>query len=151
MKTPSIVCSLFFFILFFVAPLFAEVAAEGTIAPEEAIEEAIVSTEEASEGVVTGEVFSLDMASKAITVKTPDGLENTFFVIDEETILWRGIDDIELSDITIGEDVEVGYYTDEDNKLIASWIDVLVEEESVPLEVGPETEEEDSPEVNPEG
>ena len=120
---------MFSFILFFIAPLFAEEALEEAITPEEEV----TLVEEAGEGVITGEVTSLDTGSGTITVKTADGSENTFSVIDGETILWKGIEDIELKDINEGDQAEVGYYTDENGKLVASWVDVLIEEGIIPL------------------
>ncbi|MFC1624384.1 hypothetical protein ACFL28_03610 [Candidatus Omnitrophota bacterium] len=139
---------LFFFILFLTVPLFAEEAKE---AAEEmtAVEEVVTPTETTKEGVITGKVVSLDAVSGTISVKTALGLENTFSVIDEETILWEGIEDIKLADIDKGETAEVGYYTDEGGKLIASWVDVLVEEEAAPLEKEKTTESE--PKTSPRG
>lgn len=121
---------MFFFMLFLVAPVFAQEEVEEVAVPDEDV----ILTEELDEGVVTGEVISLNVDSSTITVKADDGVEKTFSVIDEETILWKGIDDIELSDIKEGEDAEVGYYTDESGARIASWVDVLIEEEIAPLE-----------------
>jgi len=119
----------FFFILFLAVPLIAQDAAPG---------EDIILTEELGEGVITGEVTSLDADSNAITVKTEDGAERRFSVVSGETILWKGIEDIELSDIEQGEEAEVGYYSDENANLIASWVDVLIKrEEPVSLEVEP--------------
>ena len=66
-------------------------------------------------------------------------------MVEGDTILWKGIDDIELSDITVGETAEVGYYTDETGSHVASWVDVLIEEETIPLEVAPEAETEAVP------
>lgn len=137
-------CILFIFMLFLAVPLFAEEAQEETSASNEGV----MLPEELGEGVVTGEVVSLDATSGTITIKIEDGTEETFSVISEETILWRGIDDIELSDINKGEEVEVGYYTDENAKLIASWVDVLIEEESLPLELETDLEVEPGPEID---
>ena len=137
-------CILFIFMLFLAVPLFAEEAQEETSASNEGV----MLPEELGEGVVTGEVVSLDATSGTITIKIEDGTEETFSVISEETILWRGIDDIELSDINKGEEIEVGYYTDENAKLIASWVDVLIEEESLPLDIETDLEEELGPEID---
>jgi len=123
--------------LFLAAPVFAQ----------EEIEDAVVAGEditlidEADEGVITGDVTSLDASTGAISVKTDDGVTREFSVVDGETILWRGIEDIELSNVKTGEEAEVGYYTDESGKLIASWVDVLIEEVA-PLEVELGNEEE---------
>lgn len=128
---------LFFFMLFLTVPVFAQEGTEEVVTAEE-----IVTVEEevffSDEGVITGDVVSLDAASGIITVKA-DGIERTFSVLDGETILWRGIEDVELANIKVGEEAEVGYYTDESGTLVASWIDVLVEEETVLLEIGEET------------
>lgn len=127
---------LFLSIVFLAVPVFAQEATE-----QEAIEEVVAVSEEeilfSDEGVITGEVLSLDAASGTITVSA-DGAQKTFSVLDGETILWRGIEDIELAGIKAGEEAEVGYYSDESGALIASWVDVLVEEkeeEAVSLEV----------------
>lgn len=128
---------LFFFMLFLAVPVFAQEDTEEVLTAED-----IVTVEEevffSDEGVITGDVVSLDAASGIITVKD-DGTERTFSVLDGETILWRGIEDVELANIKVGEEAEVGYYTDESGTLVASWIDVLVEEDAVFLETGEET------------
>ncbi len=129
---------LFLFALFLASPVFAQETAEEVLVPEEA-----APTELADEGVITGAVVSLDLEAGTITVKTDDGAENTFSVVDGETILWKGIEDIELSDIAEGEEAEVGYYSDETGGLIASWVDVLIEE-IISLEEA-ESAEEESP------
>lgn len=113
---------LLFFILFFSSPVVAQEDLKE-------VEEVVTLAEEPGEGVITGEVISLDASSGSISVKTDDGAEKTFSVIDGETILWKGIEDIGLSDVKKGETAEVGYYTDEGGNLIASWVDVLIEEE----------------------
>ena len=91
-------------------------------------EEMLPAEEGVGEGVVTGEVTALDASAGSISVKGSDGAEKAFNVIDGETILWKGIEDIKLSDIEKGENAEVGYYTDEAGKLVASWVDVIVPE-----------------------
>lgn len=128
MKRMSKLIFLFLLATFLTAPLFAQ--------EEEAefSEEDVIMLEEPGEGVITGEVVSLDVNSSTITVKTDEGEQKTFSVVKEETILWRGIEDIELGAIKKGEQVEVGYYSDEKNILIASWVDILIEEELVPME-----------------
>jgi len=114
------------FILFLAVPVFAQ--------EEVALEEEFSLIEEAGEGVITGDVTTLDAGAGTVSVKVTEGSAMTFTVVDGETILWRGIEDIELSDIRVGEEAEVGYYTNESGDLIASWVDVLVEEEVVPVE-----------------
>ena len=120
-------CILIGLFLILTDPIFAQ---EEVAVPEEASRETIF----AGEGVVTGEVVSLDAAAGTITVKLEAG-EKTFSVVSGETILWRGIEDIELDGVNKGEEAEVGYYTNDNGDLIASWVDVLVEEEVVPLGV----------------
>ncbi len=121
---------LFFFILSLETLVFAQELPEDMAAPEEKLEQ----IEMLDEGVITGPVVSLDADSGAITVDIGEGIENTFFVVSEETILWKGIDDVELSDIKEGDKAEVGYYTNGEGRLIASWVDILIEEEIFPLE-----------------
>ena len=119
----------------FILPIFILFLAVPTFAQEEvAVEEESALTEEAGEGVITGDVTTLDADAGTVSVKVTQGSDMTFTVVDGETILWRGIEDIELSDIKVGEEAEVGYYTNESGDLIASWVDVLVEEEVVPVE-----------------
>lgn len=127
-------CILGGFILLFAAPLLAQQAADDTTAPEEVTtpDEETAAGGWADEGVVTGEVVSIDVAAATITVKSDDGTDKTFAVVEGETILWKGIEDIGLGDVPKGEKAEVGYYTDENGKLIASWVDVLVAEEATP-------------------
>ena len=92
-------------------------------------EEMLPSEEGVGEGVVTGEVTALDASSGSISVKGADGAEKAFSVIDGETILWKGIEDIKLSDIKKGDNAEVGYYTNDAGKLVASWVDVVIPEQ----------------------
>jgi hypothetical protein len=113
-------------------PLLAqEEAAQGVDNSTGAGQESLPAEEATGEGVVTGEVTGLDLSNNFITVKGEDGAEKGFSVLSGETILWKGVDDIKLSDIKKGEKAEVGYYTDDAGKLIASWVDVIVTEETV--------------------
>src|SRR3989338_1765224 len=118
------------------APLLAEDNPADTSAPAAEAMPAVPSDEEmmpaeegVGEGVVTGEVTALDAQAGSITVKGTDGAEKAFSVVDGETILWKGIEDIKLSDIKNGDKAEVGYYTDDAGKLIASWVDVIIPEQ----------------------
>jgi hypothetical protein len=92
-------------------------------------EEAMPAEEGVGEGVVTGEITALDATAGSIAVKGSDGAEKAFSVIEGETILWKGIEDITLADIKQGEKAEVGYYTNDTGKLVASWVDVIVPEQ----------------------
>jgi hypothetical protein len=100
-------------------------------------EETLPAEEGVGEGVVTGDVTVLDATASSITIKGADGVEKAFSVVDGETILWKGIEDIKLSDIKKGDKAEVGYYTDDAGKLIASWVDVIVPEQ--PAAAGAQT------------
>lgn len=123
------------------APLFAEEdatvnptdASAQEVAPKNdamlADEETLPAEEGVGEGVVTGEITVLDASAGSISVKGADGAEKAFSVIDGETILWKGIEDIKLSDVKKGDKAEVGYYTDDAGKLVASWVDVIVPEQ----------------------
>jgi multidrug resistance efflux pump len=55
-------------------------------------------------------------------------------VVDGETILWKGIEDIKLADIKKGDKAEIGYYTDDAGKLVASWVDVIVPEQPAAID-----------------
>ena len=123
MKSMAKLGVLFGFILFIAIPVFAQTAEDVDAAVEN-----VMDVDESGEGVVVGEVVSVDSAAGKITIKLEDMGNKTFSVIGGETILWRGIEDIELSTIKNGEEAEIGYYTDEANKLIASWVDVFEEE-----------------------
>ena len=94
-----------------------------------ATDEAIPAEEGVGEGVITGEITALDATAGSITVKGSDGAEKAFSVIEGETILWKGIEDVTLADIKQGEKAEVGYYTNDTGKLVASWVDVIVPEQ----------------------
>ncbi|MCX5687628.1 MAG: hypothetical protein NTV71_03165 [Candidatus Omnitrophica bacterium] len=104
----------------------AKPADVSVVTPMAEDEEILPAEEGAGEGVVTGEVMALDAAAGSISVKGADGAEKVFSVVDGETILWKGIEDIKLSDIKKNDNAEVGYYTDDAGKLIASWVDVIV-------------------------
>jgi multidrug resistance efflux pump len=135
------------------APLFAEdqPAAKTepavTQEPMPAAEELLPEEEATGEGVITGEVTSLDTATGAITVKGDDGAEKSFSVVEGETILWKGIEDIKLADIKKGDKAEVGYYTDDAGKLIASWVDVIVPEQPAASGAPAAAETETSPAI----
>ena len=100
------------------------------VAPATVADEEMLPAEEGvGEGVVTGDVTVLDATAGSISIKGTDGVEKAFSVVDGETILWKGIEDIKLADIKKGDKAEVGYYTDDAKKLIASWVDVVVPEQ----------------------
>ena len=94
-------------------------------------EETLPAEEGVGEGVITGDVTVLDTTAGSITIKGADGAEKAFSVVDGETILWKGIEDIKLADIKKSDKAEVGYYTDDAGKLVASWVDVIVPEQPV--------------------
>ena len=75
-----------------------------------------------SEGVIVGEVVSVNIDAMNINIKTDVG-EKIFYVIAGESIVWKGINDARLSDINVGDEVEIGYYTDDNANFIASWVD----------------------------
>ena len=116
----------FTLMLLLVRPILAE-EIQATTPPAE---EAKTSMEEGGEGVLVGEVTAIDMQASTITVKEDNGAEKTFSVVDGETILWKGVEDIALSSIPKGQKAEIGYYTNDTKKLIASWVDLVIEEEA---------------------
>jgi len=116
------------------APVYSEDStakpADASVATPAITDEEILPAEEGvGEGVVTGDVTALDAIVGSISVKGTDGAEKVFSVVDGETILWKGIEDIKLVDIKKGDKAEVGYYTDDAGKLIASWVDVILPEQ----------------------
>lgn len=133
-RRKMVLAILVFSILCISMPLLAEEeAAQGadtSMQGTAAAQESLPAEEATGEGVVTGEVTGLDLPNNLITVKGEDGAEKNFSVLSGETILWKGVDDIKLSDIKKGEKAEVGYYTDDAGKLVASWVDVIVTEET---------------------
>ena len=74
------------------------------------------------EGVIIGEMSYMD--GHSIIVKTYNGAKK-FWIVDNETILWKDVGDIRLSDISVGDTLEVGYYTDQNGNRVASWADVI--------------------------
>ncbi len=154
MKKLAVVVFLLGAVLFISASVFAEDSAapaakpDDTSAPKADVsapakegavtdEEAVPAEEGVGEGVVTGEITALDAQAKSITIKGADGVEKAFNVVDGETILWKGIEDIKLADIKKGDKAEVGYYTDDAGKLVASWVDVVVPEQPASAGVQP--------------
>jgi len=117
-------------VMFISAPGYSEDTASSDESMAISADEEMLPAEEGvGEGVVTGEVTALDASSGSISVKGADGAEKAFSVIDGETILWKGIEDIKLSDIKKGDNAEVGYYTNDAGKLVASWVDVIIPEQ----------------------
>lgn len=123
---------------------FAEDVASPADASETAVDAAIpaeedmmIAEEGTGEGVVTGEIIALDQTGGSVTVKGADGAEKAFSVVEGETILWKGIEDIKIADIKKGDKAEVGYYTNDAGKLVASWVDVIVPEQ--PAAAGSQT------------
>jgi len=115
------------------------------VAPMAEDEEILPAEESVGEGVVTGGVTALDATSGIISIKGADGVEKTFSVVDGETILWKGIEDIKLADIKQNDNAEVGYYTDDAGKLIASWVDVIISDQPAAADVQTVPEEDSSP------
>ena len=80
-----------------------------------------------SEGVLVGEIVSVDVEAETITVKV-DGVERTFIISPNETIMWRGTDEVMgVEDIKVGEITEVGYFSRSKTEYVASWIDIVVD------------------------
>jgi len=119
--------------------------APAVTAPMTEDEETLPAEEGAGEGVITGAVTALDATAGTISVKGADGVEKTFSVVDGETILWKGIEDIKLADIKQNDNAEVGYYTDDAGKLIASWVDVIIAEQLAAANTQIAPEEDSSP------
>jgi len=115
------------------------------VAPMAEDEETLLAEENAGEGVVTGAVMALDATAGTVSVKGADGVEKTFNVVDGETILWKGIEDIKLADIKQNDSAEVGYYTDDAGKLIASWVDVIIADQPVAADAQTASKEDSSP------
>lgn len=139
-KKLAVVILFFGALVCMLAPVYAEdsaVESADTSVAAPIDEEVLPAEEGVGEGVITGDVIALDTTASSITVKAADGAEKAFSVVDGETILWKGIEDIKLSDIKNGDKTEVGYYTDDAGKLIASWVDVIVPEASVDTSVAP--------------
>lgn len=137
-------------VMYMSVPAYSEDAAvkpvdASMVAPMAEDEEILPAEESAGEGVVTGGVTALDAATGTISVKGVDGVEKTFSVVDGETILWKGIEDIKLADIKQNDNAEVGYYTDDAGKLIASWVDVIIADQPAAADAQTTSEEDVSP------
>lgn len=114
---------LFVLMLVCTLPVFAQESVGTTVSQED-----VILMDEPDEGVITGRVTSLDVDAGLISVKADGKAEKTFSILSGETILWKGIEDIELTDINKGEEAEIGYYVDDGGKVVASWVDILIEE-----------------------
>ena len=74
--------------------------------------------------VVRGEVTSVDSSVGKLSVALAEG-ETLILTYDpEDFIVWEGDDEVEAKAIKIGSKAEVGYYTDEEDVKIASWLDL---------------------------
>lgn len=118
-----------------------------TEAPQATPEE-VATEEETGEGVVTGTVTAINKEANTIALKDKDGNQRSFSVVEGETILWKGVADITLADIAVGNEAEIGYYTDDKGTLVASWVDLILPEEEAPAV--PEAPVAPSPKATPE-
>lgn len=131
--------ALFGMVVFMLAPL--------AIAQEEAVE--VDVEEEEVLDIVSGKVASLDLAGNKLTVTDTEGATQEFVLDPNLTTVWDDAADEEkeLADLAVGKDVVVEFRVDEAGKKIASWIDIVVPEETAPA---PTAEEKEPPVVTPE-
>lgn len=115
--------ALFVFVVFMLAPL--------AIAQEEEVD---VEAEEEVLDIVSGKVAALDLTGNKLTVTDTEGAAQEFALDPNLTTVWDDAADEEkeLSDLAVGKDVVVEFRVDEAGKKIASWIDIVVAEETLP-------------------
>ena len=82
--------------------------------------------------IISGEVTAIDLAANELTVADTAG-ETQEFVLDPNlTTVWDDTADEEkeLSDLVAGKNVVVEFRVDKEGKKVASWIDIVIEEET---------------------
>ncbi len=77
----------------------------------------------ASAEVVRGKVSLIDLKANRISIQS-EGKDLSFTFDPQDFIVWKGDDEVETSQIAMGVEAEVGYYTDESGLQIASWVDL---------------------------
>lgn len=107
---------------------------------QEVVDPMVADIEEETD-IIAGKITAVDVSKNTATVTDEAGKNYTLTATREETSIWKGDNTIELSDVKVGEPVELEYYKDKDGKLVAIWIDVLTEEAARPLEAMPEAVE----------
>lgn len=124
-------------VVLMVAPL----AMAQEIAPE------LEEEEEEILDIVSGKVAAVDLAGNKLTITDTEGATQEFALDPNLTTVWDDAADEEkeLSDLAVGKDVVVEFRVDEAGKKIASWIDIVVAEEEVP--VAPEAPAPEAPPV----
>ena len=93
--------------------------------------------EEEQTDIVAGKVTAVDAAGNALSVSDEAGKPYTVTATKEETSIWKGDDTINLSDVKIGDSVELEYYKNKEGKSVAIWVDVLTKESVPPTEAVP--------------
>jgi len=93
--------------------------------------------EEEQTDIVAGKVTAVDAAGNTLSVSDEAGKPYTVTATKEETSIWKGDDTINLSDVKVGDSVELEYYKNKDGKSVAIWVDVLTKESVPPAEATP--------------
>jgi hypothetical protein len=89
--------------------------------------------------IVAGNITAVDAAGNTVTVADEAGKSYTLTATKEETSIWKGDNTIELPEVKVDDSVELEYYKNQEGKLVAIWIDVLIKEAAAPAEaVAPE-------------
>ncbi|MDD5449139.1 MAG: hypothetical protein PHO42_00880 [Candidatus Omnitrophica bacterium] len=89
--------------------------------------------------IVAGKVTAVDAANNTLTVADEAGKTYTLLATKEETSIWKGDNTIELPDLKVDDSIELEYYKNKDDKMVAIWIDVLTQEPApAPQEAQPE-------------
>jgi hypothetical protein len=84
--------------------------------------------------VVLGKIEKTEVSEKSVAIKSRTGEIVSLIVSDEETIIWIDDEEKEIEDIKKGSEVEAKYRINEKNQKIASWIDIITEEDILAAE-----------------
>lgn len=82
--------------------------------------------------IVSGKVASVDLTGNKLTITDMDGIAQEFVLDPNLTTIWDDTADEEkeLIDLTVGNDVVVEFRVDKEGKKIASWIDIVEDEDA---------------------
>jgi len=100
--------------------------------------------------VVRGKVTEIDLKANRLSLMTTGGESLGLTFDPADFIVWKGDDEVETKEVQVGNEAEVGYYSDEAGTKVASWVDLtpieaLEEEESLSEDIESLGEEELAP------
>ena len=79
----------------------------------------IALCEEKQTDIVAGKVTAVDAAGSTLSVTDEAGKAYTVTATKEETSIWKGDDTINLTDVKVGDIVELEYYKNKDGKSVS--------------------------------